>query len=157
VTSELFAVLATFAVSLVPMLELRAGIPLGMALGLPAAIATAVAVLGNVLQVHFAIVAAAFAYRRSSRIPQLARWLGKTEQQISRHSALIGRWGWLGLAAFVLLPLPGTGVWGAVVLSRLLGMHTNGVWMGISLGVALSGLLFGLAAHGMVNLVRFLW
>jgi uncharacterized membrane protein len=155
--SALLAVLATFGLSLIPGLELRAGIPTGMTMGLSAGIATGVAVLGNLLQIPIEIWAVSLAYQRFSRMPRVQRWLARTEGGAGRHAPLIRRWGWMGLAVFVLLPLPATGVWGGVVLARLLGLAGGPLWLGLSVGVAVSGALFGLVSHGAMTAVRFFW
>jgi len=155
-TNPLLAMLATLAVSTIPLLELRAGIPLGVALGLPTPTATFLGILGNVLQIQVAIVAVAWGYRQCARYGRVRNWLDRTERQIARYRPLIRRWGWLGLTAFVLLPLPGTGVWGGVVLSRLLGLGTAPLWLGLSLGIAASGLLFGLGTHGALWAISWL-
>jgi uncharacterized membrane protein len=144
---------ATFAASLIPGLELRVGIPTGLAMGLPTLTAVAVAVIGNTLQVPIALHLVDWAYRNAGRFPRVQAWLQKTERQLARHQALIRRWGWIGLAAFVLLPLPATGVFGGVVLSRLLRIPALGIWSGIGLGIALSGAIFGLGAHGLLSLL----
>lgn len=137
---------------MVPLLELRAGIPLGVALGLPTGVATLTAILGNLTQVPLARWIVALAYRFAARFAIADRWLKKTEAQTQRYASWIRRWGWLGLAVFVLLPLPGTGVWGGVVLSRLLGLGAGSIWLGLSLGVAVSGAIFGLGTHGALSL-----
>lgn len=153
--SYLIAVLATLGVSLVPGLELRAGIPLGMALGLPPGVATAVAIAGNVLQIPIATWTVAVAYQHLSRLPAVHRWLTRFEAQAGRHTPLVRRWGWLGLAAFVLIPLPATGVWGGVVVARLIRLQPWALWVGLSLGLAVSGTFFGLASHGAFAALRF--
>lgn len=152
-----WAILATFSASLVPGLELRAGIPAGIALGLPTETAVLVAIAGNTLQIPLAIWVTDRARAHAERLPRMQGWLARTEAQVSRHQMLIRRFGWIGLAAFVLLPLPGTGVWGGVVLGRLLQVPTAGVWSGVSLGIALSGLVFGLTAHGALTLFSSLF
>lgn len=153
---QTLAMLATLAVSMIPLLELRAGIPLGVALGLPTHIATALGILGNIMQIQVAVIAVAWAYRRCARLPRVQKWLEKTENQVARHKQLIRTWGWLGLTAFVLLPLPGTGVWGGVLLSRLLNVSGVSIWAGLSLGIAASGLLFGLGTHGAFSLLAWI-
>jgi len=155
-TDLAWPVLATFATSLIPGLELRAGIPAGLALGLPLSAAVAISVFGNSLQIVAALFLVNRAYRYAARLPRVHRWLEKMETQVKRHGPLIRRYGWIGLAAFVLLPLPATGVWGGVVLARILHLTATGVWMGLSLGIALSGLIVGAAASGALALWRLL-
>lgn len=154
-TDWLGKVLITFAASLVPGLELRAGIPTGVALGLPIPLAVTVSVIGNILQIIAALYLIEWAYRHAARFPRVQRWLIKTETQVQRHRSLIQRFGWIGLAAFVLLPLPGTGAWGGAVLARLLQLSVWGIWMGLSLGIVLSGILVGAGIHGALQI--FSW
>lgn len=49
-------IVATFFISMAPVVELRAGLPYGIALGLDYPVALAAAVLGNLLPVPFIIV-----------------------------------------------------------------------------------------------------
>ena len=46
----------TFFISMVPVVELRGAIPIGIAAGLPPAVAYAVAVLGNLVPVPFILL-----------------------------------------------------------------------------------------------------
>ena len=48
--------LTTFLISMVPVIELRGGLPYGITLGLPYPLALTAAVLGNMLPVPFIIV-----------------------------------------------------------------------------------------------------
>jgi len=155
-TEFLWPALVAFAASLVPGLELRAGIPTGVALGLPTPVAVIVSVFGNVLQILAALYLIERAYRYAERFPRVHAWLTKTENQVKRHRHLITRFGWIGIALFVLLPLPGTGVWGGAVLARLLRLSVTGIWLGLSTGIAVSGVLVGAAVHGAFTLIR-LW
>lgn len=158
--SLLPGVLAAFGASLIPGLELRTGIPAGVAMGLSTPMATAVAIIGNTLQIPFARWFIDWAYQRADRLPRLKRWLERTEVQVKRHQPLIRKWGWLGLAVFVVLPLPGTGVWGGIILSRILQIPAIAVWLGIALGIAISGAFVGMAVEGafsLYDLVKLPW
>jgi uncharacterized membrane protein len=144
------SIAVAFAVSLIPGLELRAGIPTGVALGLPLPVAVAASVAGNALQIGAALwlVKWATSHTSARRFPALRRWLDKTQTQVGRHGPLIRRFGWIGLAVFVLLPLPATGVWGGVILSRILQLSARSVWMGLSVGLALSGAVVAAVTKG---------
>jgi uncharacterized membrane protein len=142
------AVLMAAAASLVPGLELRVGIPTGVALGLPMGLAITAATLGNCLQIPIAMLVVDWLYQHSERIPVLHRWLVRTEAGVQRHRTLIRRFGWIGLAIFVILPLPTTGVWGGVVLARIFNMDRIPILAGVGLGIILSGLVWGLGFQG---------
>lgn len=148
------AALAAFATSLVPLLELRAGIPVGLAMGLSPEAATAAAVAGNVLQIPVARVLVDRGYQEAGRFPKIQRWLEKTESQVMRYKPMIRRWGWLGLIAFVMLPMPGTGVWGGAVLARLLLLPVSSLWLGVGFGLGISGVLLTLSILGVISLFQ---
>lgn len=151
--NPILVVVATFVAALIPVLELRAGIPIGLALGGSSVVVTAAAVAGNILQIPVARALVARAYGDAGRIPAVGRWLQRTEAQVMRYAPWIRRWGWLGLTLFVLLPVPGTGVWGGAVLARLLLVPTAGLWLGVGLGIAISGVLLTLSIQGVISLV----
>jgi len=154
---DLVALLATLGVSAVPGLELRAGIPLGMAMGLPSGVATAAAIAGNALQIPVATWVVAGAYRYVTRVPAIKRWITRVENQVERHKPLVQRWGWLGMAFFVVIPGPATGVWGGVVIARLVRMQGWAVWTGLSLGLLISGLMAALTTIGAFSAWRHLF
>mgnify|MGYP002335849637 CR=1 FL=1 len=114
------------------------------------------AVAGNVLQIPVVLLVLNWAYRQGARFPLVDRWLRKTEAQVERHRSLIRRLGWIGVTVFVFLPLPASGVWGGGVLARLLQLTGAGLWFGLSLGIALSGLLMGAAAQGAISVWRLI-
>ncbi len=147
--------LATFVVSMTPLLELRVGIPLGVALGLTTLTSTLIGTTANILQIPIAIKIVDLFYRYCMRFPFIAHWLKKTETNTIRYESWIRKWGWLGLTAFVIIPLPGTGAWGGAVLSRLLRVPLSGTLVGLGVGVAVTGLIFGLGTHGVVSLIEF--
>lgn len=154
VSGTLWPILVTFFTSMLPGLELRAGIPAGVALGLDTPTAVVVAVLGNILQIAGALVVIEWAYRQCTRIPLLNRWLTTAEGTVGPYRTWIRRYGWLGLALFVSLPLPGSGIWGGTVLARLLQVSAPGLWLGLSLGVAGAGIVMGLLTEGAFTIFR---
>lgn len=149
--TDILAIISTVAVAMIPMLELPAGVAVGMSLGLPIAVGVPAAVVGTMLQIAFAIPAVDWGYRYGERYPRMAAWLQRIEQKTERHRSLIERFGWLGLALFVLLPLPGSGVWGGTVLSRLLHVPIRSVLLGTGLGTALKGTVIALGLYGAIG------
>ena len=62
--------LMTFGTAMVPVIELRGAIPVGIAAGLPPAVACAAAILGNLLPVPFIMLLArrVFNWLRDTRL-----------------------------------------------------------------------------------------
>ena len=82
------AILLTFGTAMVPVLELRGAIPVGVAAGLSPAVACVVSVLGNMVPVPFILllIRRIFDWLRGTRLfgPKIA-WL-------ERRAHLKGRW-----------------------------------------------------------------
>ena len=116
--------ISTFFISMVPVVELRAGLPYGIALGLDYPLALAAAVLGNMLPVSFIIV-----YIR--RIFEWLRrhWAGldglitRLENRADVKSEKVLKYGSWGLLILVAIPLPGTGAWTGALVAALLDMR----------------------------------
>lgn len=114
------ALLTTFLVAMVPVIELRGAIPAGIAMGLHPAAACAAAVIGNFLPAPVIIVLGrrVCGWLRDTRFigPKIA-WL---ERRAHLKGRLVRKYRLLGLAILVGIPLPGTGAWtGALVASFL--------------------------------------
>ena len=101
--------LATVLISMLPVIELRGGLPAGMAMGLPLRDAFLAALLGNLLPVPFIILFArrGFAWVRA-HIPRLGRWVDRIERKAWSKSDQVVRYQAWGLLLFVAVPLPGT-------------------------------------------------
>ena len=61
-------------------------------------------------------------------------------------------WGFLALAIFVAIPLPGTGAWTGTVLAWLLDLDRKKSFVAISLGVIIAGILILLTSLGLFSL-----
>ena len=103
--------LLTFTTAMVPVVELRGAIPLGIAAGLPPALACAAAILGNLVPAPLIILLA----RRVADFLRGTRFFGPRIDWLERRAHLKGRlvrkYRLLGLVILVGIPLPGTGAW----------------------------------------------
>ena len=87
---------------------------------------------------------------RSSRFQQ---WVQKIRM---RGLPLITKFGLIGLIAFVAIPLPGTGVCPATVLSWLLGIRWQISLMAVLPGAAISSAILALLAAGIMHGINLL-
>lgn len=141
--------------SLVPGVELRGSIPLGVGLGLHPLLVFGVAVAANCALIPPWFLALDLFYDRV-----LSRWgwfrrlvVGRAR---ARGAGLVHRYGLLGLALFVGVPLPGTGAYSGAVLAWLLGLERRGATLSIAVGVLLAGAAVTLAATGVLAAIRSL-
>lgn len=140
--------LSTFLISMVPVLELRAGLPYGIALGLEYPVALAASVCGNMLPVPFIIVyiRRLFAWLRL-HIPKLDYLISRLEQKAHLKGQLVSKYGAIALCAFVALPLPGTGAWTGALIAALLDIRLKRAVPSIFLGVIIAaGIMTALTA-----------
>jgi len=144
--------LGVVALTLVPWIELRGSIPLGIALGLHPLVAMAIAVAANcaiIVPGYFALEL--FYDRLFSRFAPFRR---AVERVRAKGAGLVERYELLGLALFVAVPLPGTGAYSGTLLAWLLGMNRPRAWVAIAVGVTLAGVVVTLAASGVLAAVR---
>ena len=132
----------TFGISLLPVVELRGAIPVGVALGLPHLLTFLIAYLGNMLPVPFIILFVRKIFdwmkRKSKR---LGNWANRLEEKALKKSKQVKRYKVLGLLLFVAIPIPGTGAWTGSLIAALLNMRLKDALPTIALGVLIAGVL----------------
>lgn len=143
----------TMLVSMVPIIELRGGLPFGVALGLPYYLAFPAAVVGNIIPAPFIIVyiRRIFQWMRR-RIPRLNGLVDRLERKAHLKGEKVTRYQYLGLWLFVAIPLPGTGAWTGSLAAAFLGMRLRKALPAVILGVLTAGCIMLLLTHVGVNL-----
>jgi len=143
----LLVVLATVT----PVSELRGAIPLGIGLGLDPVLTFAVAVATNALLFLPTRLALEFFYSSVlRRLPRFDHYLLGVRR---RGQPVVEKYGLLGLALFVAVPLPLTGAYTGTILSWLLAMEWMRSFIAVVLGVLVAGIIVMLATMGVVNLL----
>lgn len=143
----------TVLVSLIPVVELRGGIPFGVAAGLSVPAAYLAAVIGNLLPVPFIIVyiRRIFQWLRT-HFPRLDRLVDALERKAHLKGRMVTRYKYLGLAIFVAIPLPGTGAWTGALAAAFLDMPLRRAVPAITLGVLAAGIVISVLTFGVVNI-----
>ena len=145
--------LKIFAMSMVPVLELRGALIWAAADGLNPVLSYIVCVIGNTLPVPFLImfVRPIFEWmkRRTSWMRNLVE---KLEAKAADKSDVIKKYEMLGLFFLVAIPLPGTGAWTGSLVAAVLGMRVKHSFPMIFLGVLTAGVIMTLGAFGVVSI-----
>lgn len=140
-------ILIVFAVSMVPIIELRGAIPYGVAFGLPLPLTYVVAIVGNMLPVPFIYLFARKILVWGSDKPVIGKFfswcLRKGEQGGEKLKAKAGRGLFWALLLFVGIPLPGTGAWTGTLAASLLNMGLKKSALACMGGVLLAGVIMG--------------
>ena len=126
---------AVMAVSALPVVELRAGIPLGHYLGVGALKTFLLAIVGNLIPLipTMLLLRLKFVRMIASRFLERAR---KGADQVSNAKSRV-----VALAMFVGIPLPGTGAWTGCLIAFVLGMPMSVAMGALSLGVFTAGII----------------
>ena len=131
--------LMTFLTAMVPVVELRGAIPLGVAAGLPPAVAAVTAMAGNMVPVPFILLLV----RRIFRLLRGISWLGPRIDALEKRANLKGRtvkkYRTAGLILLVAIPLPGTGAWTGALVADVLDIRMRTALPAIAVGVVIAG------------------
>lgn len=147
----------TFLMAMVPVVELRGAIPLGVAAGLPPAVAAVTAMAGNLTPVPCILLL----LRRVFALMRKSAWLGPKVDRLERRAHLKGRkvrkYRTLGLVLLVAIPLPGTGAWtgawtGALV-ADVLDIRMRTALPAIAAGVVIAGCITTAVTCGVAGLM----
>ncbi len=146
--------LTTFFISMLPIVELRAGLPYGIALGLDYPLALTAALVGNMIPVPFIVVyiRRVFVWLRA-HFARMDSFITKLEKKAHLKGETVRKYGPLGLLIFVAIPLPGTGAWTGALIAALLDMRLKSAVPSIFLGVCIAATIMTLLTFGVIHIV----
>ncbi len=147
------AIILTFLISMVPVIELRGGLPFGVAQGLAPLYAALVSIVGNLLPIPFLLklVPKIFDFLRDKKYTRkLIAWL---EKKAEKNRKTIDKYGWLGLYILVAIPLPGTGAWTGALVSSCFKMKFWPSMAAIIVGVLTAGTIVLGITYGVTSLI----
>ena len=143
----------TFVMAMVPVVELRGAIPLGVAAGLPPAVAAVTAMIGNMVPVPLILLL----LRKVFALLRRVSWLGPKIDALERRAHLKGRkvkkYRTLGLVLLVAVPLPGTGAWTGALVADVLDIRMRTALPAIAAGVAIAGCITTAVTCGVAGLM----
>lgn len=151
--ADLGAYFVTLIVSMIPVIELRGAIPLGVSLGLSHFDAMWVSMLGNMLPVPFIILFIRPIFKWMTRKSEkLGRVVEKLEARAEGKWDKVHKYQFFGLAIFVGIPLPGTGAWTGALIAAVMDMRMRSALPSIALGVVMAGLLVTGITYGFTSI-----
>lgn len=146
--------LYTMLLSMVPVIELRGGLPFGVGLGLTVPQAFCAAVIGNMIPVPFILlfIRRIFHWLRQ-KSERLESFIGRMERRAGKKGETVKKYRWLGLLILVAIPLPGTGAWTGALVAALLDMRLRDAVPSILGGVIIAGCIIGALTYGVSALL----
>lgn len=149
--------LVAFFVSMVPLIELRGGVPYAVLMGLDYWTALVVCAIGNMLPVPIIYFFARKVLLWGCDKKYIGKFftycIEKGERGGQKLKAKAGRGGlFIALMLFVGIPLPGTGAWTGTLAASFLNMGIKSTSLAVSLGVVIAGIIMGIVSMTGVHL-----
>ncbi len=153
--------LFVFFVSMVPLIELRAAVPIALGMDLPVLPSYVVCILGNMLPVPIIYLFARKVLEWGADKPVIGKFftfcLEKGHKGGEKLKEKAGRGLFVALLLFVGIPLPGTGAWTGTLAASLLDMDFKSSVIAVLFGVVLAGIIMGLASAGLLGALGVLF
>ncbi|MBR9701630.1 small multi-drug export protein [Candidatus Pacearchaeota archaeon] len=145
--------------TVLPVTELRVGLPLGVVYaidnGIPVIFAFLPIVLVNIILIFFVFYFLDHLHSVFMRVGIYKRlfekYLGVFQKRVDKFKGNYSSLGFLALVLFVGVPLPGTGAWSGCLVSWLLGLDRKKSILAISAGILIAGILILLGTLGVIN------
>lgn len=146
--------ISAFFISAMPVVELRGGLPFGVAMGLDLRLALLAAVLGNMIPIPFIIIyIRRFLTWLRRHWPRLDTVVEKLERRAHLKGRLVRKYSWIGLCLLVAIPLPGTGAWTGALVAAVLDMRLRQALAAIFLGVLIAAAAVSGMTLGVIHLI----
>ena len=147
-----------FIISMIPVIELRGAIPVGIGMGLPLFPTYIVCIIGNMLPVPIIYLFArkVLLWGKDKKLTgRFFTWiLGKGEKAGEKIQNTAGVGAFIGLMIFVAIPLPGTGAWTGTLAASILNMKFKSSIIAVMLGVLIAGIIMLLVSVGVFSFIR---
>ena len=150
--------LLVFFVSMVPLIELRGGVPIAIGAGIHWFPAIVVCAIANMLPVPIIYLFARKVLLWGADKPVIGKFftycIEKGESGGRKLVAKTGRGGlFVALMLFVGIPIPGTGAWTGTLAASFLDMGFKSTTAAVSLGVVMAGIIMGIASTGVLSVI----
>lgn len=149
--------LVTFVISMLPIVELRGAIPIGiLSFDIPWYWCYIISVVGNLLPVPFILlfIKRIIAwFKTTKRLRSLGLWL---EKKAAKNTEKVQRYEIFGLMLFVAIPLPMTGAWTGSLVAALTNMKFKYSMISAVCGVLIAGAIVTLISEGVLGFLSFL-
>ena len=137
-------------VSMLPVIELRGGIPLARLLMLPLWQAIVFSAIGNILPIPFILLFIKKIFEWLSRFGPTEKIVRKLEDRAAKKSDALEKGEFLGLMLFVGIPLPGTGGWTGSLIAALLDVDFKKALVAEILGILIATVIMSIVSYGLL-------
>ena len=152
--------LFVFLVSMIPLVELRGGVPIAIGMGIPGLTSIIVCAIGNMLPVPIIYLFARKVLLWGKDKPIIGKFftycVEKGERGGQKLAEKAGRQGlFVALMLFVGIPIPGTGAWTGTLAASFLNMGFKSTTLAVMLGVVIAGVIMAVGSTGLFAILGF--
>jgi len=142
-----------FFLAMVPVIELRGSVPIGINWGLPFWRVLATSVVGNCCIIAPVILFAERVLEAIATWPHIGVFAQKLLDRARRKASKITDALLVGLFLFVAIPLPGTGAWTGSLVAAVLDLPVRRAFWPIAAGVLTAGFVMAAGSYGVLSLI----
>ncbi|UZE93768.1 MAG: small multi-drug export protein [Candidatus Pacearchaeota archaeon] len=154
------SLLAGMLISLLPIIELRGGIPFAIAHGINPLTAFIFCTLANIIIILPIFLFLDYLHKHLLKIKPYKKTFDIFLKRIRTRKKKVERnyqtYGIIALTFFVAIPLPITGAWTGTLIAWLLNLKRRRSFLAIALGIIIAGIIVTLATTGIITLFRLI-
>lgn len=145
--------IVAFIVSMLPIVELRGGLPIASIMGIDYLPALALCILGNLFPIPFILLLIIPIFNWMKKTKLFSPMVNRLESKTLSKKEKLEKGEFWGLMLFVGIPLPGTGAWTGALLAALLGIKFKKAILAIVLGVIIAAAIMSFISYGIPWLI----
>lgn len=145
---------ALLIVSMIPLVELRGAVPMGIAMDMSWYNVLPIAILGNILPIPFILLLGQKIFALLKKVSFFEKLITKYETRLLSKADGVRKYAAIGLMLFVGVPVPGTGAWSGAVLATLLEMKFKTACLSIIGGVVMAGVIMTVGSCGVAGIIH---
>jgi uncharacterized membrane protein len=143
--------------SLAPISELRGGLPLAIAKGVPWPLAFAACAAANIVIIPLIFLFLDYLHSKLLKRALYRRTFNSFLKKIRKRKENVERavesYGMIALMLFVAIPLPATGAWTGSIIAWLLNLHKGKSFTAIAAGVLIAGIIVTLITLSVMKVI----
>lgn len=139
--------------AMLPLVELRGAIPLGISLGLNPIQSMIISIAGNIIIVFVLLNILEPIMVHFEKTKFFSSTIGRIKEKSMKKSKIIKKYSLLGLLIFVSIPLPTTGAWTGALISSILKLDIRKSFLAMALGLVISGIITLTISQGILTIL----
>lgn len=150
--------LTVLILAAIPIFEVRGSVPLGILYyHLSTSTVIVLSIIGSILPVFPLLWFLNTLTEKLRKIEIFDKFFAWLFAHTRAKSKLIEDLELVGLALFIAVPLPGTGVWTGTIAAYLLGLPWIPTFLAATIGTAIASFLVAAASLGINGLIKLFW